>query len=173
MPKAVGLKLGDRAYFQELRRGRSWVVSDLLIDRLTGARMFVIASRIEDRKGSLSGAVIATVDVADLETAPSPCTVRLGRPSPLFDHQGILVYNSREKLRLFRTGEITAGSWPRRSRAAQRNGASSPLPDGAGRARSTWPPASPFATYGWVAGAAAPWPRRWPAFTRGCGSPAA
>ena len=80
--KAIGLKLGDRAYFQELRSGRSWVVSDLLVDRLTGARMFVIASRIDDRKGSLAGAIIATAEVTDLGSAPLPCIIRSARPSP-------------------------------------------------------------------------------------------
>ena len=39
-PKAIGLKIGDRAYFQELRGGRPWTLSNLLTDRITGVSDF-------------------------------------------------------------------------------------------------------------------------------------
>ena len=99
--KMIGLKLGDRAYFQKLRRGRSWVVSDLLVDRLTGARMFVIASRIDDRKGSLAGAIIAMAEVTDLGERAVALYHTIGEELAVFDRQGILVYNSREPRKLF------------------------------------------------------------------------
>ena len=53
-PSAGKLSVGDRGYFLELRGGRSFVVSPLLVDRVTGRRSFVIAQRL-DRDGHFAG----------------------------------------------------------------------------------------------------------------------
>jgi two-component system, sensor histidine kinase PdtaS len=50
-PDAGGLNVSDSPYFQMLRDGERFVVSRLLIDRLTGARSFVVARRLERERG--------------------------------------------------------------------------------------------------------------------------
>ena len=98
--KTIGLKVGDRGYFHGLCGGRSWVISDLLNDRLTGEHIFVIASRIGGPKGDMLGAVIATADVADLGRRRR-LVPHFWRGHCVFDHQGVLVYNSLEQRKLF------------------------------------------------------------------------
>jgi PAS domain S-box-containing protein len=99
--KMVGLNLGDQTYFQELRKGRRRVVSDVLIDSLTGDHMFVIARRIDDPKGSLLGAVVATADVTDLGERAVALYHSVGEAVALFDRRGFLAYNAQQPFKLF------------------------------------------------------------------------
>jgi two-component sensor histidine kinase len=50
-PDAGEINISDRPYFRSLRDGESFVVSRLLTDRVTGARSFVIAQRLERERG--------------------------------------------------------------------------------------------------------------------------
>lgn len=99
--KAVGLDLGDRTYFRELHGDRRWAVSDLLVDRVTGVRMFTVASRIDGPKGSPLGVVVATVEVADLGGRAVALCHTVGEAIALFDRRGTLAYNSQKQSRLF------------------------------------------------------------------------
>ena len=94
------------------------MVSDLLIDRLTGAHIFVIASRVNDQKGSLLGAVIATAEVGDLGEHAVALYHEVGEAVTLFDRQGTLVYNSQQQHHLFQDWRIRTRSWPKCCRAA-------------------------------------------------------
>ncbi|RYE06981.1 MAG: hypothetical protein EOP22_19570 [Hyphomicrobiales bacterium] len=53
------VEVADRVYFQELRGGRSWVISNLLADRVTGTKTFAVGLRIHDADGAFRGAAIA------------------------------------------------------------------------------------------------------------------
>lgn len=99
--KAIGLELGDQAYFQTIGNGRSWLVSGLLIDPISDARAFVIASRIDDPKGALLGVVVAVVDAKDLGDRAVALNRTVGEAVAIFDPNGILVYNSQEQHGLF------------------------------------------------------------------------
>jgi PAS domain S-box-containing protein len=99
--KAIGLNVSDRSYFQDLRDGRPWAVSNLLTDRLTGAPIFVIASRVDDRKGSLAGAVIAVAEVGALGQRAVELNHPVGEAIALFDREGVLVYNSQKAQNIF------------------------------------------------------------------------
>ena len=90
------MKVGDRAYFRELRGGRPWTVSNLLTDRVTGAPIFIIASRIDDQKGSLVGVVVAVAEVGDLGERAVELYHPVGEAIALFDRDGVLVYNSQK-----------------------------------------------------------------------------
>jgi signal transduction histidine kinase len=100
-PHVVGVSLGDRDYFQALREGRPWTVSNLLTDRLSGERRFVIASRISDRNGTMLGAVVAVLKAADLGERAVALYHPAGEALALFDREGTLVYNSQEQRHVF------------------------------------------------------------------------
>lgn len=55
VPKAVGIQVTDREYFQRLRDGEHVVISPQLKERLSGERVFVVARRIA-RGGEFHGA---------------------------------------------------------------------------------------------------------------------
>ncbi len=94
--RAVNLSIADRSYFREVRDGQAWAVSDVLTERVTGAPDFVVACRIADTKGQLSGVVTATVEPGEFGTH----LVELHRaeqgPATIFDSKGVLVYASVE-----------------------------------------------------------------------------
>ena len=100
-PKAIGLKIGDRDYFRELRGGRPWTLSNLLTDRISGVPIFIIASRVDDPKGSLVGVVVAVADVGDLGQRAVELYHPVGEAIALFDRNGVLVYRSQKTPDLF------------------------------------------------------------------------
>lgn len=63
-PSAGELSVGDRSYFMELRDGQSFVISPLLVDRVTGRHSFVVAQRLE-RNRAFAG-IAAIVIPSDL-----------------------------------------------------------------------------------------------------------
>jgi two-component sensor histidine kinase len=54
VPHATGISVSDRDYFRQLEAGRQVVISQQLLERLTGQQVFIIARRIE-RKGRFHG----------------------------------------------------------------------------------------------------------------------
>lgn len=52
------VNIGDRHYFQELQRGKEWVVSNLISDRVTGTKTFAIGLALREN-GKFSGAAVA------------------------------------------------------------------------------------------------------------------
>ncbi len=96
-PRAVGLNLADRAYFQKLRSGQPWAISDLLTERTNGLPIFVIARRVNDEKGKLFGIVSAVVEPSEFATHISE--LRHGGPGTvsIFDRQGVRVYDSDKR----------------------------------------------------------------------------
>jgi signal transduction histidine kinase len=62
----IGLKIGDRPYFQEILRGAPLAVSNLLKERATGQLTFIIARGIRDAQGTLKGVVFAPVEPGEL-----------------------------------------------------------------------------------------------------------
>ncbi len=63
-PEMGELVVGDRSYFETLRDGQEFVISDLLIDRVTEEQSFVVARRLE-RNGQFAG-IAAIVVPTDL-----------------------------------------------------------------------------------------------------------
>lgn len=56
----VGLDVSDRAYFQEAKAGRSYV-SDVLVGRISGAKVVVISSPVYDASGQFRGLVFGSI----------------------------------------------------------------------------------------------------------------
>ena len=61
LESAVGVNIGDRHYFQAISGGRVWVVSDLVISRITKEPAFTISRGIRDAQGTLLGIVVSLV----------------------------------------------------------------------------------------------------------------
>ncbi|MBI2865500.1 MAG: PAS domain S-box protein [Chloroflexi bacterium] len=66
MSEALGTDVSDRPYFQEIARGREWVVSDLFIGKVTGKPLFAIARGIRSEQGALQGVMLATINPEEL-----------------------------------------------------------------------------------------------------------
>lgn len=62
LKSAVGLNIADRSYFQAIAGGRNWVVSDLVLARVTKVPVFTISRGIRDAKGKLLGVVVSVVE---------------------------------------------------------------------------------------------------------------
>lgn len=94
-PIATGQTLGDREYFQQLKAGKEWAISDMVIGRLVKVPTFIIASAITGDKGQFNGIVLAGVDVNKLHTImPSKFTEG---EIVLIDKNGRLVFDSSAK----------------------------------------------------------------------------
>jgi signal transduction histidine kinase len=66
LSEAVGTDLSDRPYFQQIAQGGEWVVSNLLIGKVTGQPTFAVARGIRSPSGTLLGIVVATADPTQL-----------------------------------------------------------------------------------------------------------
>ena len=87
---AIGLDVSSRGYFQQVRRGQPWAVSDLL-QSLVGGQPIVLIARGIRVQGRLLGVVVAAVDPARLHTM-LPVARAGGGAIALVDQQGRLVY---------------------------------------------------------------------------------
>ncbi|MBI4319589.1 MAG: PAS domain S-box protein [Chloroflexi bacterium] len=94
-PNAVGVDVSERAYFQEIVRGRAWAVSDLLLEEGTDRPVFAIARGIRGDQGVLQGVVLATVDTGRLDAVLG--VARAGQAAiGIIDSRGRLVYRFPE-----------------------------------------------------------------------------
>lgn len=57
------LDVSDRSWFRELQGGQEFVVSDQLLDRLTGERGIVAALRLNNESGAMTSAITAMIGV--------------------------------------------------------------------------------------------------------------
>lgn len=90
-PLLPGTDITDRAYFQEIVSGRSWVVSDLYNSRATGKPVFSISRGIRDEWGNLLGISLAVVVPERLDSVLAVERTKGGKIS-LADSSGVLVY---------------------------------------------------------------------------------
>lgn len=91
--KGQGVSVADRDYFREIKAGRSWAVSDLVIERITNQTTFVVASPLTGPDGKFRGAVLAAVNTSLLnEIFPSRL---IEHEVVLLDGTGRLVFDNR------------------------------------------------------------------------------
>ncbi|MGB3226222.1 MAG: PAS domain S-box protein [Desulforhopalus sp.] len=58
----IGRSLTDRYYFQKLKEGQDWAVSELVIDKVTKRPTFIVCRAIRDDDGKLLGIAAASVE---------------------------------------------------------------------------------------------------------------
>jgi PAS domain S-box-containing protein len=99
----IGLDISDREHFCKVREGQAWAISDLLLDRISGERVFYVARRIEDKKGKLRGVMTAAVP-PDAFNADFQGLRRSGEGTvAIFDRGGVLIYSSGGSAPLFQS----------------------------------------------------------------------
>jgi len=91
LDSAVGLNITDRPYFQSIAGGRNWVVSDLVLARISKLPVFTISRGIRDDQGTLLGVVVSVVEADRLG---SILGVERGHGGAIavIDRKGQLVY---------------------------------------------------------------------------------
>ncbi len=103
LESAVGVNIGDRPYFQAIAGGRDWVVSDLVVSRVTKEPVFTISRGIHGAKGTLLGIVVAVM-------APDRLGKILGVER---GHEGAVAVIDREGKLVYRHPEIK-WTWKKR-----------------------------------------------------------
>jgi PAS domain S-box-containing protein len=101
--KAIGLDISDRPHFQKIKDGKPWSISDLLIDRTSGNRVFYIARRINDAQGKFLGVITATTDPKEFNSQLTPLRKGWERAIAVFDSTGKLAYSSDTSRTPFRS----------------------------------------------------------------------
>ena len=150
-PRAPGVQLNDRAYFQMIVQGREWVVSEVLQERVSGRPSFVIARGIRGQGNVLRGIVVGIVDPQQLGDALRVERSQQGAVS-IIDDKGSLVYRYPPA-----TGfSATDGSWDSLVKAAltgqEVGGTFVSTSDGQERLGGF----VPISSVGWVASASLP-----------------
>ncbi len=88
------ISLADRAYFQELRKGRDWVVSDLLISRAGGDLVWGIGAAVRNREGKFLGVALLLVD-PKVFAKLLPEELDVGEDLMILDRNARIVYWSK------------------------------------------------------------------------------
>ena len=101
-PRAVGLDLADRTYFQTIRDGYQSAMSDILTDRASGTPTFVIARRIDDANDVLHGVISATFEVSGFGAWILATHRDTDGAITIFDRNGVLVYNSTKGMDVYK-----------------------------------------------------------------------
>ena len=57
----IGIDLADRAYFRQIVSGEEWVISDLLLSRISNLPTFTLSRGIRDGRGELLGILVAAI----------------------------------------------------------------------------------------------------------------
>jgi signal transduction histidine kinase len=98
LPEAVGHSVSDRLYFQDIRTGHPWVISDMYWGALTNAPVFVIAVAARDESGAQQGIVVAGIGPEELGALVLSQDRLEHGALALFDRQGQMVHFSPEGL---------------------------------------------------------------------------
>ena len=95
LDSAVGINIADRPYFQAIAGGKNWVVSNLVLARVSKVPVFTISRGIHDAKGILLGIVVSVVEANRLG---SILGVERGHGGGIavIDRKGQLVYRYPE-----------------------------------------------------------------------------
>jgi PAS domain S-box-containing protein len=87
----IGFDLKDRSFFQGVKEGKDWAVSELIVGRATGKPAFTVSRGIRNEKGDLLGVVAAAIEPDRLDPLLAvPRSKNAG--ISLIDSKGIHVY---------------------------------------------------------------------------------
>ena len=93
-PRAIGLNISDRPYFQEALRSHEFVLSDYLINRVQHAPGLMAAFPITHEDGSLRGVVLASIRVEWIAEFARTVARRPGTSVLVIDGSGTLIGSS-------------------------------------------------------------------------------
>jgi PAS domain S-box-containing protein len=87
----IGFNLSDRSFFQRVKEGREWAVSELIIGRATNKPAFTVSRGIRNEEGKLLGVVAASVEPDRLDSVLGIERLKDAGVS-LVDNKGMHVY---------------------------------------------------------------------------------
>jgi diguanylate cyclase (GGDEF)-like protein len=96
-PRAIGLSVADRSYFQNVLHSREFVLSDYLISRVHQTPSLIATYPIVERDGSLAGAVLASINLQWIGDLAAKAAQRSGTVVALIDGGGTLVAASADQ----------------------------------------------------------------------------
>lgn len=108
-PRAIGLGVADRSYYQDIVQGREWVLTDLFRSRIEDIPVFVIVRAVHVN-GRLQGMVVAVINPTQLGDALGLKRFQRGRIG-IIDRQGLLVFTYPNAALSWRQRQ-----WPRHQR---------------------------------------------------------
>jgi diguanylate cyclase (GGDEF)-like protein len=95
-PRAIGLNIADRPYFQEALGSRDFALSDYLVNRVDGAPSLVAALPAVKNDGSINGVVLAVMNLQWISDLAAKTAQRSGTSVLLVDGNGTLVAASND-----------------------------------------------------------------------------
>jgi diguanylate cyclase (GGDEF)-like protein len=96
-PRGLGLNVADRPYFQNVLRSRDFVLSDYLISRVHQTPGLIASYPILDDDGSLSGVVLASINLQWIGDLAVTAARRSGTSVALVDGSGTLIAASADQ----------------------------------------------------------------------------
>jgi diguanylate cyclase (GGDEF)-like protein len=99
-PRAIGLNVSDRPYFQSVLRARDFVLSDYLISRVHQMPGLIASYPIFDGNDSISGVVLASVNLRWMAELVATAAARAGTSVALLDGGGTLIAASSDQIAL-------------------------------------------------------------------------
>lgn len=93
-PESELPSLGDRPWFQNLRRTRSFTVSDVQVGRITGRWVSVLAYPVEGENGDFAGALVLPIDLVRYQSGLDNVTLPKGGNITIVDNEGTVVARS-------------------------------------------------------------------------------
>jgi diguanylate cyclase (GGDEF)-like protein len=95
-PRALGLNVEDRPYFQTMLRTRDFVLSDYLISRASGNPRVMAIYPIMREDGTVAGAIMASINLQWMGELAERLARREGTSVALIDGNGTLVAGSAD-----------------------------------------------------------------------------
>jgi diguanylate cyclase (GGDEF)-like protein len=96
-PDAIGLNVSDRPHFQNALHSREFALSDYLINRIHQTPMMVATFPILTDGGSVSGVILAGINLQWIDDLANTTAQRAGASVSLIDRNGTLVAASADE----------------------------------------------------------------------------
>ncbi|MBC9786081.1 response regulator [Heliobacterium chlorum] len=104
--RAGAINLSDRAYFQEGKKGNSYI-SDVLTGRNTGRPVIIVSAPVYDAQNQFKGIVFGSVSLSTIETVMNRYQPGETGETYLLNDQGIMLTESRFTSHLIERGIVT------------------------------------------------------------------
>ncbi len=96
-PRAVGLNISDRAYFQNALHSRDFSLSDYLVTRVSQVPGLIATYPIVKDNGSVSGVILGSINLQWIDDLAASAAQRSGTSVALVDGNGTLIAASPDE----------------------------------------------------------------------------
>jgi diguanylate cyclase (GGDEF)-like protein len=96
-PRAIGLNVADRAYFQNALHSRDFSLSDYLVTRVSQVPGLIATYPIVKDNGSVAGVVLGSINLRWIDDLATSAALRSGTSVALVDSNGTLIAASPDE----------------------------------------------------------------------------